>query len=660
MIAFLETRSLRRARRFPPDPEPTDMPRSKPSPSIESPAVAHTDGGEVTDSVRPGTSGPEAWIVAIDRLHHSLASRDPLQTASIFAEGVAEAIGGVAVVIEMIAPSGQRLVVSHGAPGGFIESIAPMLSPDRLGRPSPRIDVMDDIDAAGEFAGTLLHESLRRAGVRGWFSMALTSDGQRSFGTLVVFVRDGMHVGEGIRNIVRIQMQRFALALEQIWLGESARASDLRLGAVLDSLPDGVAIVAPDGSVVSVNHAAAQLLGLSVESVAGRRFDELFGIEAGTLGPYELLARGGDGAQSCLEFSSRSIEGGRGTVVTIRDVTHSRAAEARLRESDRLAMIGTIAAGLGHDMNNVLLPVRAHLNVLASAGRRLGAEQRSTHVSQIRASLSYLQHLADSLHGLAIDPDADGEGMGCTLLAEWWRKSRPILEKTLHRRAQLDCFIDESIPEVAAPAHALTRALLNLLLNAGEAMPSDRAHSGCRVVVRIRALDDAASIEVTDNGAGMSEEVRRRAFDMFFTTKTRGLGTGLGLPLVRRVVERAGGRIEIDSRVGLGTTVRMILPFVRPEANPTRLTGLIRLEDGRCAAILRGYLTFFGVDLVEGGSPADADMLVTDAVHTTLNDAVRWSTTHEPGLLVLVGEPSDADELCVVGWSYEDDCVVND
>lgn len=606
--------------------------------------------GAAVESAHRGHSGFEAALFAMGRAEPA-DPRDPIELSAGFAEELASLFGGMGVVLEVVAPSGERFVVSRGTPSGFVESVAPMLSPNRLGQPTGAIDVMEDIDRAPELAGTLLHEALHRAGVRGWFSMALTADRTNSYGTLVVLVPAAAKVDDTGRLAVQNLMKRLVLELERNWLASSARVSSARFEAIFNSLPDAVAIVAPDGRIAAVNGPAADFIGLGRDGMIGREFAECFGSEVASRAACEVSVRRGDGSQAVIDCTARPIDGGHGTIVVMRDVTRSRAAEARLRESDRLAVIGSIAAGLGHDVNNVLLPVRAHLNAIGSGGGKLRGEALDLHLSQIRAGLAHLQNLADSLHGLALDPESDGDGNTLTALDAWWRRSRPILEKTLHRRAQLDSFVDESAPEVGAPPHALTRVLLNILVNAAEAMPEGRPQSACRVVVRIRGMVDSAVIEVTDNGCGMNDEVRRRAFDAFFTTKTRGLGTGLGLPLVRRVVERAGGRVEIESRVGLGTTVRLVLPAVQHGFESVRPSAFVRLDDGRCAAIIRGYLDVFGVDAETAGVADDADMFVTDSNFTSLEDARRWCTVHEPSLLVLVGAPpaASAEPLAQLG-----------
>jgi len=428
--------------------------------------------------------------------------------------------------------------------------------------------------------------------------------------------------------------------------------------ALFEQQVAGIAVIAWDGRVIRSNGRYGEILHRKTSELDGRAFDE-FMHEHDCSDMREQFARlredacqrmqgmhrqrRPDGSVVWLDHAISRLDArdaaSSAVVMFVTDATARMDLRQRLRETDRIASLGMLGASVGHDMNNVLLPVRAHVNVIGASRGRMRAGQLEMHLSQVRAGLSYLQNLADSLHGLALDPESEVDGGGLTDLCAWWKKSQPILEKTLHRRAQLDSFVDESTPEVGAPAHALTRALLNLLVNAAEAMPEGRPQSACRVLVRIRSAEGAAVIEVTDNGSGMTDEVRRRAFDVFYTTKTRGLGTGLGLPLVRRVVERAGGSVEVESRVGLGTTVRLRLPAVDRELATVHPTAHVRLEDGRCAAIIRGYLDMFGVAVDAVQSVEDADMLVADADYTSVDDARRWCASRDPGMLVLVGEP---------------------
>ncbi len=267
-----------------------------------------------------------------------------------------------------------------------------------------------------------------------------------------------------------------------------------------------------------------------------------------------------------------------------------RAANLRLSLADRMAAVGTLGAGLGHDMSNVLMPVRAHLNAVAKAADGAGLGE---HVIAIRQSLAYLQHLADGLHFLALDPERENLAASTTL-ASWWDEAGPILRKAVPFGVRFECDLPAELPPVLVPPHRLTQAILNLVVNAGEAIRpaslNDRGeieradgHGTVRLwASRAPALPsaegdavamprEAVRICVGDDGAGMSPETARRAGTLYYTTKTRGMGTGLGLAMVRKVVERSDGMLEIASTPGVGTTVTMVLPVADPTEGPNSI-----------------------------------------------------------------------------------------
>jgi PAS domain S-box-containing protein len=328
---------------------------------------------------------------------------------------------------------------------------------------------------------------------------------------------------------------------------------------------------------------------------------------------------------------------------------------ARLLMADRMASIGTLAAGLGHDMNNVLLPVRAHLNALrvsADAGNLRRTDRQ--HVEEIQQSVAYLQQLADGLHFLALDPDTGEDqrgGGGATELKQWWSQAGPLLSKAVPKHVRVTASFPADLPPANLAAHGLTQAVLNLVANAGEAIPPPgerkRKQGSVRMEAKARrdATGDWVHLSVTDNGAGMSEEVKRRAFDMFFTTKPRGLGTGLGLALVRKAMDRAGGRVEIQSELGKGTTVTLIVPAVRAAAErETRRTfAVISIGDGRAAGLLQHLLESAGA-LVHSRDPSEAHIWVLDPATADFEAAKRWRRNKPEGRLVLFGRPGASSE----------------
>ena len=324
-------------------------------------------------------------------------------------------------------------------------------------------------------------------------------------------------------------------------------------------------------------------------------------------------------------------------------------ANLRLQLADRLASLGTLAAGLGHDMNNVLLPVRARLNAIEHGGVTAAA---LAHVRAVRRSIAYLQHLSDALHFLAVDPDGPGvaaDGEGVTDLLHWWSQVGPLLRKAVPRHVTVVAKLPKRLPAVHIAPHWLTQAVLNLIVNAGEAIPKDRRRA--RVVVEAHLSDDgkAVRLAVSDNGRGMTIATKHRALDLFFTTKSRGMGTGLGLPLVRKVAVRAGGDIELTSSPGKGTTVVMKLPLA--PANPSMAvsdaagmrSAAISISDHRTAALISQILIAARaqVNAVRPDRPGKADLWVTEPVASSLAAAKRWCRGTRRSQ-VLVGVPSKA------------------
>lgn len=322
------------------------------------------------------------------------------------------------------------------------------------------------------------------------------------------------------------------------------------------------------------------------------------------------------------------------------------AAHLRLRVSDRMASIGALAAGLGHDMNNVLLPVRAHLNA-ARAMTMIPAVRR--HVTAVQKSVNYLQQLADALHFLALDTDGEDSERAATDIQAWWSQVGPLITKAVPRQVKTTVFIPRGLPGVAISAHGLTQAVLNLTVNAGQAIPAGRKQPPGRVRIWAEAVESdrpeehgrRVRIGVSDNGAGMSAEVQRNAFEMFYTTKTRGLGTGLGLPLVARVVNRAGGSVHIDSKLGKGTTVEIMLPAVKQETERSDVLGaVITLADGRAAVLIQRLLEAAGVRAARGDDPAGAGIWIVEPRKDRVAAAKTWRECNPRGSLILFGQPA--------------------
>jgi PAS domain S-box-containing protein len=294
------------------------------------------------------------------------------------------------------------------------------------------------------------------------------------------------------------------------------------------------------------------------------------------------------------------------------------ASHERLRMAERLASIGTLAAGLGHDIGNLLLPVRLRLDLLDHLHLPKAAKE---HVQAIATCAEYLKKLSQGLRLFAIDPDDDGAIEGVTHLQAWWQEVEPFLRNALPRSITLEASLPESLPPITMPAHRLTQAMFNLVQNAGDAL-RDRSNGLVRIDAEVSADEQQLVLTVADNGPGMSDETRQRCLEPFFTTKTRGLSTGLGLALVRGAVVKAGGSITIDSHAGRGTAIHLVIPTVKRNADDSDTVGVamsgyacVKLNDARLAAYVTSILRMLEIDVRTAGDASDPrfGLLVTTA-----------------------------------------------
>ncbi|MBK6687788.1 MAG: hypothetical protein IPG45_25155 [Deltaproteobacteria bacterium] len=337
---------------------------------------------------------------------------------------------------------------------------------------------------------------------------------------------------------------------------------------VLGQLPDGV-LIAQDGRVVRGNAAAHRLLG---EDVEDRPLEGLLGPEAVAAGEPRAIDQGKElgGKRRILEIygpCAIQLEGQPATLHLLRDVTAARQLAMRFRLNDRLAAVGTLAAGVAHEINNPLTFVGSNLVYAREALENLpgidpkvraelldclrDAAEGSRRVAMIAKDLKSFARPSDDLLG-AVDV-------------------RQVLDSTINLvRSQLARIEVQRDYGTAVPAAAnearLGQIFVNLLTNAAQAMPP--GHPSPWIKVRTRLDDGRVIIEVEDNGSGISPEVRERMFDPFFTTKEIGQGTGLGLYVTHRIVSELGGTIGVDSAVGVGTTFRISLPSAG--GSPTR------------------------------------------------------------------------------------------
>jgi PAS domain S-box-containing protein len=290
-----------------------------------------------------------------------------------------------------------------------------------------------------------------------------------------------------------------------------------------------------------------------------------------------------DGGERDLELSSESaivFEGISAYLTIARDNTKQRQLEAQLIASERLASIGTLAAGIAHEINNPLFAVSANtemaLETLRAADETglsartvkeleaalLEVREASERVGFISRDLRSLARPEDKMSTTAVD--------ACAVMTSSLRLARHATKRAVRIVSDFDAVLP-----VEASEPRLSQVFLNLLVNAGQALEaSASAENEIRVSIKMSG-SDRVLVEIRDNGPGISAENIERIFTPFFSTKERGKGTGLGLSISRRIVTSMGGELSFESALGGGACFRVSLPVARGE-----------LETGRADALL--------------------------------------------------------------------------
>ena len=355
---------------------------------------------------------------------------------------------------------------------------------------------------------------------------------------------------QGVRSELQRSETRFT-ALEAIY------------SAVVRSIASGILTLGEDGRITYLNPAAEHLIGLSDGAARGQRLEALLPELAASIarprerGRPEVRLRAHDGHERILGYATAPLAGGvGGMVILFQDLTGLRQMEEAVRRTDRLAVVGGLAAGLAHEIRNPLASMCGSIDALGASPGLDGQERRLMQVVRseaerlealVREFLSFARPLPPTLEAL------DG--------------ARTVADTVELFRAQVAERGIELVARAQAPVWVradpgqLRQVLWNLLGNAADATPD-----GGRVEVRIAPQGGRGVLEVADTGSGIADEDLQRIFDPFFTTKERG--TGLGLAIVHRIVEAHGGTLSVRSEVGRGSTFRVELPLAAESRPP--------------------------------------------------------------------------------------------
>ncbi len=385
-----------------------------------------------------------------------------------------------------------------------------------------------------------------------------------------------------------------------------------RLLSVLEHLPVAVLTTGADSTIRWINGAASEIFGVAPETAKGRAVGDFLlprGADAAAIrsataaDPVRTTARRSDGAEFPAEASA-ALSDGPGEPVTIwmvRDITQKLQQERRQREADedhrraqRLESLGTLAGGIAHELNSPIQFLTDNTDFLRGAFADLSAAfaelQLAAPAEQVEriAARHDLRYLFDEVpravaqSRIGLDRIAEivlatrrflhpaGTAMEDNDLNQIVRTAVLLSKNQWRYVADLDLDLADDLPAVRSNAGELNQVLLNLIVNAVHAI-EDKGGGMGRITIATRAGFDGVECSVSDTGTGIASELREKVFDLFFTTKAPGRGTGQGLALVHSIVTQIhGGRIVFDSAPGQGTVFRFTLPVAgaAPEVAP--------------------------------------------------------------------------------------------
>jgi PAS domain S-box-containing protein len=489
---------------------------------------------------------------------------------------------------------------------------------------------------------------------------------------------------------------RFLALKEDITARKGAQAqladTAARLQALMEHAHDGVSVISPSGVILEVNRRMAEIAGRSITDIVGHNIAEFTSAESAAtkLAEFaEVVAHGTgqvlgveilrpDSTKVLLDFALSTVDlaGERLVLALGRDVTEQRTLEVQLRQAQKMEAIGRLAGGVAHDFNNVLTAVFGYVDLL----REELPPDSSAHrdLAEVRKAAERAAGLTRQL--LAFSRQQVLEPMVLEL-NELVIEFEKMLRRVIGEDVDLRLALDKKIGNVRADPGQLHQVIMNLVVNARDAMPT-----GGKLIIETSNADLSEQyaelhqpvvagpyvmLAVSDTGMGMTPEIKARIFEPFFTTKERGKGTGLGLSTVYGIVKQSGGYIWCYSEVGRGTTFKVYLPrvdapaeaLVRPkEAGSVagHETVLLAEDDAMLRPLAKALLEKLGYKVLEASNATEA-LAASQAhkgpIHLLVADVVMPGASGRELARQLEASRPDTRVLYVSG--YTDDAIVH-
>ncbi len=516
-------------------------------------------------------------------------------------------------------------------------------------------------------------------GLRACWSTPIFSRDGKVLATFALYYREPRGPTERERQIVDWAAPQAAIVIEDKRTSEALQEEREELEIILDASPAMIWYKDRDNRILRANRQAAESIGLSKGDMQGRSAYELYPEQAAKYhqSDVEVMALGKPklGIRETLKTASGEerliitdkiphFDRSRhiiGVIVFARDVTEQaraeqalKQAEEQLRQSQKLEAVGRLAGGVAHDFNNLLAIMKGHLEILAE---ELGAGhpgQRRT--AQITAAADRAAALTQQLLAFSRMQVLQPRVINLNSVVE---EIGGLLHPLVGESVELTLDLDQDLGCVLADPGQMGQVLLNLVVNACDAMPS-----GGKLTIRTctAELDEAwarshpptlagrfVMLSVSDTGRGMDAETQARVFEPFFTTKGQGKGTGLGLATAYGIVKQSKGYLWVKSSPGHGASFQVYLPLVERHAEPDlprivpgyplgEETILLVEDEDDVREVLRETLADFGYKVLTvkyGAEAIAASNHYPDAIHLLLTDLVM------PG----IGGPEVASRL---------------
>jgi two-component system, cell cycle sensor histidine kinase and response regulator CckA len=463
----------------------------------------------------------------------------------------------------------------------------------------------------------------------------------------------------------RLNLEETRATVEQLAAANRRlKRSEARYRSFIELAVDAVIVVDQDGKISEVNHQASVLTGVARDELSGVSIASVLSPidpEHGRF-PLDLLADGAsimrafrvvrpDGTVVETEMHSAVLPDGL-ILCFCRDITERRRAaeereklQAQLQQAQKMESIGRLAGGVAHDFNNLLTVINGYCDVLLS---NPGPGTPPAELAEIQKAGKRAAELTRQLLAFSRKQVLQPRVLDLNRVVA---DMRPMLERLVGEDVQVSVEFEAPTATVCADPHQLGQVVMNLAVNARDAMPGGGAlaiRTACVDLDEGQALSNLdvpagryVTLAVSDSGVGMDEETRRHIFEPFFTTKGAGRGTGLGLSMVQGIVAQSGGSVSVSSARGRGTTFTVYLPAVAEAA--TEIVASVPLPDrgGRETVLVvedqpdvRSYtvavLKARGYVVLEAGSAAEALQLCQQErrrIHLVVTDVVMPSTS---------------------------------